>query len=154
MKLCVLMFFGLPNPNLKLYFENSQQGRLSRPPGGLAKPPCRWGAKSLTIARAKHALWSRRSRPKDTEGKKGTRPKGGYPFLCVKKYQTSKMIFPTFQVSTTCYSYQRSSKQLRNHKILSIEFENFAHLLSLSKIYFMARENLRSEKVDLLNWTR
>ena len=41
MKLGIQMFFGLPNSNLKLDFENSQQGRRSRPPGGVAKPPRR-----------------------------------------------------------------------------------------------------------------
>ena len=81
MKLGIPMFFGLPNPNLKLDFENSQQGRRSRPSEEVAKPPRRWGAKPLTLGRAKPALWGRPSRLQPPEGKKGTRPQGGCPFL-------------------------------------------------------------------------
>ena len=91
MKFGMLMFLGLLKLNLDLW--NSQPGvskpppncgRRSRPPGRMAQPPCRWGAKPLTLGQMKAVLWGRWSCPQPSEEKQGTRPKGSYPFLYVQ----------------------------------------------------------------------
>ena len=91
MKFGMLMFLGLLKLNLDLW--NSQPGvskpppncgRRSHPPGRMAQPPCRWGAKPLTLGQMKAVLWGRWSCPQPSEEKQGTRPKGSYPFLYVQ----------------------------------------------------------------------
>ena len=55
-------------------------------PVRVAKPPCRWGVKPLTIGRAKPTLSGCQRRPKPPEGKKGPARRAGNLFYLGNKF--------------------------------------------------------------------